>query len=320
MYSADKNKKLEPILVAYDHSGSTCSSHFYHRTVRNIVSQIDKYDVLLWNHLFRKSTPLELKTINENRQGSGGTAPLGVAKYCFDNNVTGHLILITDGQIPENEVKILDKYLANHALSITDMECYIIASDKHSKLDATVIAPFLVRFPHRVEVFKEGEDVKILVSNTTTYEEFLEIIRSINTIEEFTNKYEELFSGVVSKMLGKTKDDVIRDELLNLQKRLLCEMKQLPDNFNMNAFNNSFETKNIGQMLKLSQSINLYRNDQWPAMLFHLLRMCSGNLQSVYSLSALGSKFNPDRVHKEDVLIIVCISTWIIISIFQIFN
>ena len=306
--SNNNSNKRVPILVAYDHSGSTAGSRFYHSTVQyNILSQLDTYDVLLWDHSSKKSSPKELEMINQNLKGSGGTSPIEVAKYCYENKITGHLILITDGQIPDYEVRDLDQYLINHPLLLSDLDCYLISSDNYSKLDATVIAPFLARFPHKVTLFKEGEANVVLTSNNSSYEEFIELLRSINTIEEFTSKYDDLFSGVISKMLGKVKDDLIRDELLQIQKRLLNQMKQLPEGFKPQVFNDVFSTHNISQMLQQCKSLNLkfyrkYPSPEWPAMIFHLLRMCSGNLNTVYSLSALSSRFNPDRVHKADVV------------------
>jgi len=301
------NSANNSILVAYDYSGSTGGSRFYHTTVQTVLSNISDYKVVLWDHSIKESTPAELKRINDSLRGNGGTSPIQVAQYCYTKHITGQLILITDGQIPDYEVKNLDAYLAQHPLSLTNLDCYIISSDSYSKLDATVIAPFLARFPHKVTLFKEDEGPLVLASNNASYEEFIEQLRSINTIEEFISKYEELFSGVISKMLGKTEDATIRDEILQIQKRLLQQMRQTPEGFKMETFLQACESHNVKQMVQLAKSLNLkfYRNfpsPEWPAMIFHLLRMCSGNLNSVYSLAALGSRFNPDRVHRADVV------------------
>jgi hypothetical protein len=108
----------EPKLVAYDYSGSTEGCAFYHDTVRRVLFQYEPYSVVLWDNRLQVSTPKQLAGINRTRHGRGGTRPILVAQHCIENQVRGHLILITDGQILPRHVEALDTYLESNQMQI----------------------------------------------------------------------------------------------------------------------------------------------------------------------------------------------------------
>jgi hypothetical protein len=300
--------KCETRLVAYDYSGSTEAVDFYHITVQRILTQYEPYDVVIWNNNLKESSPRELARINRTRDGDGGTRPILVAEHCFNKQIRGHLILITDGEILPRHVEALDEYLSTHPLQLTHIDCYLIQTAENDKLDATVIAPFLRGFPHIVYVFAlNAQDPVILANGGSSNEEFLEELGSISTVADFQAKFDRLFSEIVSKMLGKSQDLAMRDAILAMQRRLMNEMKRLPPGFDRDALKAAFETGNEPEMIRLSRELHdgylaRWAEPTWPPQLFHLLRMCTGNLGQVYSLSALGSRFQADRVRRADVV------------------
>ncbi|KAH0788886.1 hypothetical protein GPJ56_007181 [Histomonas meleagridis] len=293
-------------LVAYDYSGSTCGCTFYHDTVQSLLKKYPNYDVIYWSHVLKVASKEELAKTNKERRGSGCTEPILVAKYCVEKEFTGDLILITDGQIPESSVRDLDNYIKEHDFHVNHVDCYLIQTCS-DKMDATVIAPFLRGNLYDVYLYPKGEtESSHIISGGKTSQEFIEQIRSIKTIEEFEKSFEELFSLTITSALGKS-DLSIKDEITRLQKRLLMEMKQVPEGFDIDKMEKSFWEGNLPEMIRLTKELNAtyhqkYDNITWPPKLFHLIRMSSGNLNSVFSLSALGSKFNADRVRRADVI------------------
>ena len=297
---------MEKTLVAYDFSGSTEENEFYHSTVQTILKEYEPYEVVLWDNKLQMSSPQELKRINRWKEGRGGTVPLVVAQHLYDTGFDGRVVLITDGQIFERYVKQLDEYLESHPLKITRIECFLIYTCE--KLDATVIAPFLSRYNHIVYLYDDGAvEPRLLVQGGKSFQEFVEQLQSIKTIEEFEAQYDTLFSETISKVLGKTNDTAIKDEILKLRTRLVNTMKEPPKGFNMEDVAMAYDQRDVPTLLKLCQDLDVkyhdtYPSPEWPGKIFHLLRMCSGNLSSVFSLSALSSKYNADRVRRADIV------------------
>jgi hypothetical protein len=298
----------EPRLVAYDYSGSTEECAFYHDTVQRVLVQYEPYSVVLWDHSLKISTPKQLAGINRTRDGRGGTRPILVAQHCVENQVRGHLILITDGQILPRHVEELDTYLESNPMQITHLDCFLIQTVENHKLDATVIAPFIRRFPHVVFLYglREREPV-VAASGGGSLDELIAEIKSIDTIEEFQTKLDHLFSEIVTKMLGKGEDLSLRDEVLSLQRRLLNRMKALPPGFPIADMKAAFAAGDVGAMIRFAGDLHAsflatWNEPTWPPQVFHLLRMCTGNLGAVYSLSALGSRFQASRVRRADVV------------------
>ena len=192
-------------LVAYDYSGSTRNQKFYHETVQMILKQYEPYDVVLWSHCLTISSQKELEMINKNKAGCGGTEPIVVAEYLDKIQYTGHVVLITDGDISEYSVNRLDEFMKNHILKVSHIDCYLIYTGW--KLNATVIAPFLSRFSHSVTLFNDENTPPVLLAKGgTTFKEFINKLQSIKTIEDFEQQYDELFSETISKLLGKAND------------------------------------------------------------------------------------------------------------------
>jgi hypothetical protein len=300
--------RTEPRLVAYDYSGSTETIEFYHNTVQRVLVQYEPYSVVLWDNRLEVSTPRALKQINRSRDGRGGTRPLVVAQYCVEQQIHGQLILITDGQILPRHVEELDNFLNMNQMHISSLDCFLIQTAEDDKLDATVIAPFIRRFPHKVLMYGlNAHEPVIITSGGGSLDQLLEEIKQINKIADFQTKFDHLFSEIVTKMLGKTEDLRLHNEILALQRRLLCEMKAFPPGFDGSALRQAFAEGNLDLMRRLTgelfhKFISSWTNPTWPPQLFHLLRMCTGNLGAVFSLSALGSRFQANRVHRADVV------------------
>ena len=292
-------------LVAYDYSGSTEENEFYHSTVQTILKQYEPYDVVLWDNKLKVSSQSELQRINRFKEGNGGTVPLVVAKHLHETGFDGKVVLITDGQIFPRYVQELEQYLQTHPLKVSHIDCYLIYTGE--KLDATVIAPFLSRINHIVFLYDENATEPRLLAQGKTIEKFIAQLESIKTIEDFESQYDNLFTETISKVIGKEHDTFIRDNILKLRRRLINTMKAAPKGFNMEDVQMAYDNRDVPKLLALCKELDdkfheTYPSPEWPGKIFHLLRMCSGNLGSVFSLSALASKYNADRVRRADIV------------------
>lgn len=308
------------ILVAYDFSESTVDSRFYHTTVRNIIDRYANYDVILWSNRLQVSNAQELRRINMQMDGRGGTCPKLIAEYLIGKEYA-YLVIITDGQIFEKYVKELDDFLVGKQLSIKHVECFLIQTSPE-KLDATVIAPFIRHIPHLVSLYRtDSTEPELLTQGDKTADELIQTLTNINTIPEFQQQYDTLFTCVVTQMLGQTQNDPLKRALLALQERLIESMRGPVEGTNyselitlyqqyMDMIEHNPEAKDdatIAHMVEIikdmsSKYYQKYQDVSWAPELFHLIRMCSGNLGSVFSLAALSSRFDPTRVHREDVV------------------
>jgi hypothetical protein len=87
------------------------------------------------------------------------------------------LILITDGQILPRHTEELDIYLNTNPMIITRLERYLIQTAEEDRLDATVITPFIRRFPHRVLMYRlNTRDPIVVASGGGTHDELLSIV------------------------------------------------------------------------------------------------------------------------------------------------
>jgi len=297
----------DQILVAHDFSGSTSGSTIYHGTVKGLIKDLGDYKVLLWDTVAEECDKKRFDEILNTRKGRGGTNPLSVAQYVFRVHFRGVLYLITDGQIPLDSVTELDNFLDKNELRISKVVAHLIQTSSE-KIDVTVIAPFVRRYPHEVILHQKGEEApKMVVQGNTDITSFLDKLRAIQTIPEFEAEFDSIFSDVLAKMMGASNNIKIHDEILQLQKRLLIDMKRVPNDFDYQGMIESFEKKDIGNMINSCKNLNELAEASaakltWPPKIYRLLAMTSGSLGSVFSISALGSSFNADRVRRADVV------------------
>ena len=309
MYSNNSSFPRTRHLLAHDFSGSTWNNDKYFETVKNIYynSPVPFTDIILWDSQVEVVSPSRYEHLLNIKEGDGGTYPHVIIDWMIRNRFNGDVVLITDGQIPISHVESLDQKLeeAKGKIDISFIKCYLIQTET-KKIDTTVIAPFIRRIPNEVILYGEDIEPQVITTGKQTQEELIETIRSIKTIDEFQDQSNSVFSNVVTKMMGKPCNVEIRDEILKLQQRLILELRLPPKNFDMTAFLNAFKNHDLEQMKQMSQNLNqLYLNQHqnmtWPSMIFHLLRMTNGSLNQVYSVHALGTGFQADRIRRADV-------------------
>ena len=298
-------------LLAHDFSGSTWNNDKYFNTVKEIYynSPVPFTDIILWDSIVEKVSTGRYEQILNIKDGDGGTYPHVIIDWILKNNFSGDIVLITDGQIPVSHVESLDQIIEQNKdkLNITFVKCYLIQTET-KKIDTTVIAPFIRRYPNAVILYGNDQELPIqITTGTQTQEELIETIRSIKSIDEFQDQSNSVFSNVVTKMMGKPVNVEIRDEILKLQQRLTFELRLPPKNFDLHKLLEAFKNHDESKMIELSLQLNQayqeqHKNMTWPSLIFHLLRMTNGSLNQVYSVHALGTEFQADRIRRADVI------------------
>jgi len=297
---------METVYIAIDNSGSTHGNQFYHGHVKSIVKAYANSVVFFWSDVLKVLTKEEFEYENAILSGWGKTVPRIVVDFCLQQGFSGKLILITDGSIPKAQVNELDNFIESNGITLSFVQCYLIQTSK-KKLDASVISPFISRFPNSIDFLNQyGSNGQNLLANGYSKQSLVEDMAKISTIDAFESRFDFLFSQIVSKMLGKDIDMDLRRSVLNIQKRLLYSMKApviKDQSERILALLDSGKTKDALEFgSRIFQEYEFkYNNIDWPSKLFHLLRMTTGSLKSVYSISAIKSSYAADRVDRAHV-------------------
>lgn len=106
------DQQADKFAFMVDVSGSTGGSENYWNTVQEIfnlhANETDLY--YEWDSGINKVDKKEMEFQIESRQGKGGTSPEVVAREIVDKKLK-KVILITDGQVNDHNVKECDKIL-----------------------------------------------------------------------------------------------------------------------------------------------------------------------------------------------------------------
>lgn len=211
------------VLIAHDYSGSTAGTVLYHDTVRRILDDVRRevpakdISIVLWDNNLEDATMSHYKDILSRRKGRGMTCPSLVARRCVTTGFTGHLILITDGEVGTGEIDSCDEILRKHQFA--KVTCHVI--QRHHP-NASVTCPFTRNSVH--DVFFHTTDGETRAFKITPEQLALDP-RDIGTVEEFDAKYEVLQQVVVAKTMGTRGNLAMRDALLAMKQRLVASLR-----------------------------------------------------------------------------------------------
>ncbi|KAK8898226.1 hypothetical protein M9Y10_000504 [Tritrichomonas musculus] len=297
-------------LLAQDCSGSTNGNQKYFDAVNYLyISSKETFtDILLWSNVSMYVTSEKYEKLLSAKRGAGTTNPHVIVQWMIENHFDGEVVLITDGQIPIASVEKLDQSLAESAgkIHVSHIKCVLIQTTT-PKIDTTVIAPFIRRYPNEVILYGREDSPIQISTGSQSQKELIDTIRSIQTIQQFQSQSDVLFSNIVTKMMGKELNSELRDEILKLQKRLMFQLRIPPKNFFLKDLLDAFKNNDQEKIFQLACQLNeLYKEEHqnmtWPSLIFHLLRMTSGSLHNVYSVHALATAFQADRIRRADVI------------------
>jgi hypothetical protein len=123
-----------------------------------------------------------LKRINRERDGRGGTRPQVVAQDCVEHHIIGH----TEG---------IHNDLSTNPMITSSLGCSLIQTAEEDRLDASVIAPFIRRFPHHVLIVTLNAREPIILASGDALDELLDEMQSIHSSVDFQGKIRLSFLG-----------------------------------------------------------------------------------------------------------------------------
>lgn len=195
--------------IFIDYSGSTGGSDKYWDSVQAIVDRFkDNSTITFWDSEEPQTTSYEKAIeIIKMRTGNYGTSPSLIAPLTQPDS---YVILITDGQVDNDEVKKCDQLL--NSRSFERVEVHFISSCG-GEMNLSVSAPFTRKANYEIYVNK-----KLHAAGSS--KEVIDLKKYHNNLPLFKEEAKELLTKITMQNLGLNNVQ-LRDDLLELQKNLL---------------------------------------------------------------------------------------------------
>jgi hypothetical protein len=207
---------------AIDYSGSTYGENFYHKNVKMILDEKYKAgdDIIIWDFTAQFMPYSKYMKINKDREGRGVTCPSIILSSFKKKTHYSEFILITDGEVDQNEVHKCDKELEKNKnkLIYDYAEVYLIGRKEQTNL--SVACPF-TRFCPSKTILKSPKEEKVITEISSEDLKIFEKISSISTEEEFNLHFESLKKAFIARLIGTSGDVELRKNLLLMQKRIV---------------------------------------------------------------------------------------------------
>jgi hypothetical protein len=212
-------KKLKT-LFAFDNSGSISGNSTYFNEIYRIVDKYyksgDKF--YLWGSSYTEQSKAQIDQWIKNKSGPEGTYSTNIAKLVIAcPSHREHLIIVTDGEVYESDIKECDKLMAQYNIQFQFVSVYVVGSGGN----LSVGAPFCRGCPNRtIHVLSA---IKRINGPSLTLDEIAAFnsIPNINSISEFDSKYDKLYSAIKAKQLGKNGDNDLMNKLVALKNRII---------------------------------------------------------------------------------------------------
>ena len=286
----NKQKKC----FAIDYSGSTSGEAFYHNNTKEILDQKYKQgdDIIIWDSDARFIPYKEYIEINRKREGCGGTSPHSIF-YLFKDRVKVHyseFILISDGQVGQNEVETCDKEYNKYKNIITYdyAEVYLIGKKEYTNL--SVGCPFTRFCPSKTVIRspanKEKEEVISEISSDDL--KIIEKVSSISKESEFNQHFDSLKKACIARLIGTNGDIELRKALLLMQKRIIN--------------NNAEKSKSLLKEERIDSLLNEKKFEEAKNELYNCFQIIEGEFQKKINLlirmsdGAIKQIFNIDEI------------------------
>jgi len=222
-----------PVLFAVDSSGSTSGSAVYHDRVhklyKELVAKVPSVHVALWSSTWLDAdnqSGSRMPTVDEyckaRSWNSGGTDPKLVADYLKRTKFAGHLVLVTDGQVPISSVERCDE-LANH-FKHASCDVVVINTSSTSAADFTVAAPFTRGREFALTTYNHlGEEVNM--ERVRVDAKCLELLRTVGdaaSFEKVLARFDDVEAAVAASVIGTAGNQQLADSLIRLNKRVIA--------------------------------------------------------------------------------------------------
>lgn len=215
--------------ICVDNSGSTSGQPGYWNKVRSIVSANPLAKYILWNSHASIVTHTKMVQTYEKQDAGGGTEPTAFIPLLKDCN---KLILVTDGDIYESEIKKCEKLL--EGVEFDKVDVYIIQTINRPNLS---ISSLFTRKTDFMIQLNDGESQHGSTKHPVDLEQYY------GKPNEFIANYNNIYQTLLLQNIGKHNED-LRNRVLDLQRNLLSSLSTKKD---------SSEYDNLRQSLLTSQ-------------------------------------------------------------------
>lgn len=199
--NADNNNFL-----CIDFSGSTGGHAGYWDYVTKLIEIHSSHQFICWDTIAHKYSKERVLDMAKKRTGFGGTEPKCIIPYL---PTKCNLVLVTDGQINQNEVVYCDRLLDKNEFESVNMHFYSTGGP----MDMSVVAPFTRNTTYNV--YRDGS----LISSGST-KELLDLTEYYDNPQKFIDDAQKLQHRVTFATMGRP-NIPLRNSILSLQENLL---------------------------------------------------------------------------------------------------
>jgi len=216
-------------LFCFDNSGSVESiADIYFSTCKEII---DKYykngDIFyLWgSNYYKKSYNEIIYWINQRKANEGTHSELisKIAKQSGNCSNT-HLILVTDGQVPQSNVEKSDQLMKEYGITFGYVTSYIIGTNT----DYSVLAPYARNCGSQfISVkYNKNKEVTKIVEKSVSIEDIdaLKNLETINDYDLFRQNIGKLSKAIISCMMGKKEDLELKNRIEKMKNRIYSQL------------------------------------------------------------------------------------------------
>ena len=281
-----KNNKSESVTLYIDVSGSVQNFAAYWEHVEKLIKSYENNNInkiFIWDDVIKEVTLEELYKIIRTRYGRGGTYPYLIADSLKKNQIYSNIVIVTDGDVSNNEVEKTDKLLSS--VQLDDVSCHIIGQ---SSCNLSVTCAF-TRNNNSVVYYKTSRTELKTQVYTKPDPKLLETLSTIN-VDTFLEKYQMLESIIIGRNMGKSGDHEMKEKLMELKKNLSSDLAnqsspglQLRANLEMNNFDDAL----LGAKQMNNEYFSLIGMDI-DKKVNYLISLC-GNMKGMFDVNSIRS-------------------------------
>jgi hypothetical protein len=277
---------------AIDYSGSTNGEIFYHKNVKEILDKKynNKDDIIIWDSSSKFISYNEYMKINKNKEGNGGTSPESIFKL-FKNKKKkkySEFILITDGQVGQQEVELCDKNFELYKNNFNYDYCEVYLIGNKGSTNLSVSCPF-TRFCPSKTILKSPQEEKIISEISNDDLKIIDKINSISTLNEFNQYYDSLKKAFIVRLIGTSGDIELRKSVLLMQKRIIQNNTDENKSLNEEKIDILLKEKKFEEAKnELSNCFQIIQNE-FSQKINLLIRMSDGAIKQIFDIDQIQS-------------------------------
>lgn len=233
--------------VCIDTSGSTNTQTKYWNNVKQIIDNVRKQYIsvnyISWDYSAKKININDVHDLinSKNINGKWGTEPQCFIKELQKNNEKLiNLIIITDGAIYNEDIKQSNLLLDGRQFNSVVVHFLNTTAD----MNLSVSAPFIKKTKYKLYI-----DNELLKEGSTENEINLNIY--YNNVDLFLHDSEKILYNITLQNIGSS-NDILKNQLLKLQKNLLFNLSNFNYDKNLEIFDN------IRQIIKTDSYTHSY--------------------------------------------------------------